>query len=83
MTGLLLLWLVIKEVCTFSPAYHIALFSDNQPTVYWVKQLTLKSSRVVGQLLRALALWLKCKSTFPLTTLHIKGERNAMTDIPS
>ena len=83
MAGLLLLFLVMEEVCTLRSGSHIALFSDNQPTVSWVERLAAKSSAVAGQLVRALALRLKKKGVSPLTMLHIAGEENAMTDIPS
>lgn len=56
LAGLLLLWLVMEDVCDPAPTSHVALFSDNQPTVHWVQLLASKSSAVVGQLLRALAL---------------------------
>ena len=36
MAGLLLLFLVMEEVCQFQPGTHMALFSDNSPTVHWV-----------------------------------------------
>ena len=62
---------------------RVALFRDNQPTVHWVQRMASKSSAVAGQLLRALALRLKMKGAAPLTPLHIAGEENAMTDIPS
>jgi len=43
-----------------------------------------KSSAVAGQFLRALALRLNMKGAAPLTApLHIAGEENAMTNIPS
>eukprot|EP00956_Cyclotella_meneghiniana_P034528 scaffold105814_cov64-Cyclotella_meneghiniana.AAC.1 len=35
MAGLLLLFLVMEEVCKFKPGQHVALFSDNSPTVSW------------------------------------------------
>jgi hypothetical protein len=81
--GLLLLWLVMEEVCDPQPGAHIALFSDNSPTVSWVRRMAAKGSLVAGELLRALALRMKQKQVSPLTTLHIAGQRNAMTDIPS
>jgi hypothetical protein len=81
--GLLLLWLVIEKVCDPKPGAHIALFSDNSPTVSWVRRLAAKGSLVAGELLRALALRMKQKQVSPLTTLHIAGHKNAMTDIPS
>jgi len=62
MSGLLLLFLVMEEVCTLKSDSHIALFSDNQPTVSWVERLAAKSSAVAGQLVRALALQLKQKA---------------------
>jgi hypothetical protein len=37
MAGLLTLWLVMEQVCVFQPADHVALFSDNSPTVHWVQ----------------------------------------------
>ncbi len=36
-----------------------------------------------AHLIRALALWLKLNRTCPITPLHIVGEENSMTDIPS
>jgi hypothetical protein len=81
--GLLLLWLVMEQVCDPKPGAHFALFSDNSPTVSWVNRLAAKGSLVAGELLRALALRMKAKQVSPLTTLHIAGQDNAMTDIPS
>jgi hypothetical protein len=83
MAGLLLLFLVTEEVCDLQPGDHIALFSDNSPTVSWVKRMASKGSLVADQLLRALTLRMKLRKVSPLTTLHIEGKRNAMTDIPS
>lgn len=62
---------------------HIALFSDNSPTVSWVRRMAARGSLVADQLLRALTLRLKQKHVCPLTPLHIAGYLNAMTDIPS
>ena len=39
MAGLLFLWLVMEDVCDIKPGTHTALFSDNSPTVSWVRQL--------------------------------------------
>ena len=83
MAGLLLLWLVMEDVCQLQPGCHVALFSDNSPTVSWVKQLALRRSVVAARLLHVLALRLKCKGASPLTPLHVAGCENAMTDIPS
>jgi hypothetical protein len=85
MAGLLLLWLVMEEVCVLQPGAHVVPFSDNSPTVHWVRHMAARGSLVTSQLLRALALRLKMKRTSPLTPLHIPGPRprNRMTDIPS
>ena len=83
MAGLLLLWLVMEDVCGIRSGHHVALFSDNSPTVNWVKRLASKRSLVAAQLLRALALRLKTTQASPLTPLHVAGCENSMTDIPS
>ena len=81
--GLLMLWLVMEDVCSISSGDHVALFSDNAPTVAWARRLAAKSSVVAGQLIRALALRLKMMGASPLSTLHIAGVQNEMTDILS
>ena len=83
MAGLLLLWLVMEEVCDLGSGSHVALFSDNSPTVSWVNRLASRNSQVADQLVRALALRLKLKRVSPLSTMHIAGKKNEMTDIPS
>ena len=83
MAGLLMLWLVMEDVCDIRSGSHVALFSDNQPTVHWVQRMAAKNSLVAAQLVRALALRLKKSGASPLTPLHIAGVQNAMTDIPS
>eukprot|EP00956_Cyclotella_meneghiniana_P024898 scaffold50779_cov23-Cyclotella_meneghiniana.AAC.1 len=83
MAGLVLLWLGMEEVCPLESGTHIALFSDNSPTVSWTNRLACRNSKVADQLIRALALRLKKRHVSPLATLHIAGEKNAMTDIPS
>eukprot|EP00956_Cyclotella_meneghiniana_P036899 scaffold132055_cov20-Cyclotella_meneghiniana.AAC.1 len=83
MAGLLLLWLVMEEVCDLTSGSHVALFSDNAPTVSWVNKLASKNSQVADQLIRALARRLKLKGASPLSTMHIAGDKNEMTDIPS
>ena len=82
MAGLLLLWLVMEEVCQLSSGSHVALFSDNSPTVSWVNRLASQNSQVADQLIRALSLRLKLKGVSPLSTMHIVGKKNEMTDIP-
>jgi hypothetical protein len=85
MAGLLLLWLVIEATCGNLIEKNIALFSDNSPTVSWVSRLTSRQSTVASRLLGlgALTLRLKHNKCCPLTPMHIKGDENAITDIPS
>ena len=73
----------MEDVCNIDKGTHVALFSDNSPTVHWVRRLASKSSQVAGQLIRALALRLGISGSSPLTTLHIPGDENGITDIPS
>jgi hypothetical protein len=81
--GLLLLFMVMEAVCNFEPGDHLLIFSDNSPTVHWVRRMAARGSLVAGQLLRALALRMKANHVSPLTPLHIQGVQNPMTDIPS
>ena len=83
MAGLFLLWLVMEQVCGNLREKNVALFSDNSPTVGWVRRLATRGSLVSAHLIRALALRLKLNGTCPITPLHIAGEENSMTDIPS
>jgi hypothetical protein len=78
-----LLWLCMEEVCNFEPADHAAVFSDNSPAVSWTDRLATRGSKVSDQFVQALGLRMKEKGVSPLTPLHIKGEENQMTDIPS
>jgi len=81
--GLLLLWLVMESVCGSLREKRVALLSDNSPTVGWVHRLATWGTMVSAHLIRALALQLKLNGTCPITPLHIAGEENSMTDIPS
>ncbi len=83
MAGLLMLWLVMEAVCGPMEKKRVALFSDNDPTVSWVKRMASRHSRVAALLLRALALRLHQHHACPLTPIHIPGKQNSMTDIPS
>ena len=83
MAGLLLLWLMIEHVCTSLVEKRVALFSDNSPSVSWVQRMASRSSLIAEQLIRVLALRINNQRSCPLTTLHISGDQNAMTDIPS
>ena len=75
MTGLLMLWLVMEEVCPKLQAAYVALFSDNSPTIGWVKYLAARGSLVAMQLVRALTIRSKKDWASPLTPLHIAGEK--------
>ena len=83
MEGLLMLWLVMEEVCPKLRASYVVLFSDNSPTIGWVKHLVARGSFVAMQIVLALTLRFKKAGASPLTPLHIAGEENSMTDIPS
>jgi hypothetical protein len=50
MAGLLLLWLCLEDVTPDLAHKHVALFSDNSPTVSWVTKMASKKSRVAAQL---------------------------------
>ena len=82
-SGLLLLFMIMKNVCKFLSSKHVVLFSNDQPAVHWVHQLSAKSSVVDGKLTRALALRLKFKGVSPLTPIHVAGDKNSTTYIPS
>ncbi len=83
MAGLLLVLLVMEEIVCDLRKQNIALFSDNTPTVSWVKCLSSHHSIVAASLVAALALWLKTHRCCPLTPQHIRGKDNTITDIPS
>jgi hypothetical protein len=83
LTGLLLLWLVMEQICPDLANKHVALFSDNQPTVCWIKRMASKNSYIAKCILQIITLRLKLKKASPLTPQHIKGEHNSITDIPS
>ena len=71
MAGLLMLWLVMEVVCPKLRAAHVAMFSDNSPTIGWVKCLAARGSLSAMQLVQALTLLLKKAQASPLTPLHI------------
>jgi hypothetical protein len=82
MAGLLLLWLCLEGIAPDLAHKHIALFSNNSPTVSWVNKMASQKSQITAQLVRALALCLNIKQSCPLTPVHIPGIENALTDIP-
>jgi hypothetical protein len=84
MAGLLMLWLVIEKVASALREKHVALSTNNSPSVSWVTRLASKSlPTMAARLIRALSLRLKLAHTSPITTLHIPDHQNAIADIPS
>jgi hypothetical protein len=83
MAGLLILWLVIKGICGLLTEKRIALFGDNSPSISWVAHLGSRRSSVAENLIQALALCLKLQRACPLTPIHIEGDHNAISDVPS
>ena len=83
MAGLLLLWLTMEGVCTPLQEKHVAMFGDNSLLIDWVKHLASKQSLVAKNLVQALALQLKIQQACPLTTIHIAGRRNSISNVPS
>ena len=64
----------MEEVYPKLLASYVALFSDNSPTVGWVKRLVARVSLVAMHLVRALMLRFKKVGASPLKPLHISGE---------
>ena len=83
MVGLLLLWLAMEGVCGSLREKRVAMFGENSPLIGWVTRFTSKWSLVAEHPIQALALRLKIQHTCPLTMIHIKGKRNAISDVPS
>ncbi len=83
LAGLVILWLVLEHVCGRLAEKRVALFSNNSPTVGWVQRMASRASLVAEQLIPILALRFNTNKVCPITMLHIAGDQNAMTDIPS
>ncbi len=83
LAGLTILWLVMEHICSLLTKKPVALFSNNSPTVSWVHCMASCSSLVAEQLIRVLALCFNLQKICPTTMLHIAGDQNQMTDIPS
>ena len=83
LAGLVILWLMMEHTCGTLTEKRVAVFSNNSPTVSWVQRMASRSSMVAEQLIRVLALRFNIQKVCPLTTLHIAGDQNTMTDIPS
>jgi hypothetical protein len=83
LAGLVLLWLMMEHVCGPLAEKRIALFSNNSPTVSWVQRMACCSSLIAEQLIHVLALQFNIQKVCSITTLHIAGDQNSMTEIPS
>ena len=83
MTGVLILWLVMEAVCQPLQEKRVALFSNNLPAVGWTKRLAYHKSLFAEHFVQALAYRIKANKICPLTTLHIKGKLNSISDVPS
>ena len=81
MAALVMLFLVMESTVENLQTKRVALYSDNSPSVHWVQRLAVRSSVAAMQLIRILALRMQVHRISPLTTLHIEGSKNAMTDI--
>ncbi len=73
----------MEHICGPLTEKRVALFSNNSPTVSWVQRMAPRSSLVAEQLIRVLALHFNFQKVCPITMLHIAGDQNLMTDIPS
>jgi hypothetical protein len=83
MAGILLVWLCLEGITQNLSHKHLALFSNNLPTVSWVDRMASRKFCVAARLVRALALRLNLHRVCPLTPVHIPGVENALADIPS
>ena len=81
--GMLFLFLLIEMRVKCLKNKHLALLSDNDPTVTWTKKLTSRNSKTAAALLRILATRMKLAKVSPLIPMHIPGPENGITDIPS
>jgi hypothetical protein len=59
------------------------MFGDNSSSISWVERLASKRSLAAENLVQALVLRLKIQRACPLTTIHILGRRNVISDILS
>ncbi len=83
LAGLVILWLMMEHVCGSLSEKRVALFSNNSPTVSWVQCIACCSSLVAEHLVQVLMLRFNIQIVCPITSLHIAGNQNLMTNIPS
>jgi hypothetical protein len=73
----------MEGVCGDVQEEQVTLFTVNSPPpVGWVRRLASKCSLVAKHLVQVLALRLKSQRVCLLTTMHIEGQQNAISDIP-
>lgn len=70
MAGLLLLFLFMEMVCELGAGCHVALFSNNDPTVHLVRCMAPKGSCIVEKLLRGTDALTKNHSHIPSAPLY-------------
>jgi hypothetical protein len=83
LAGLVILWIMMEHVCNDLAEKRIALFSNNILSVGWVQCMAVCSNLIPEQLIQVLALRFNIQRVCPITTLHICGDQNSMTNIPS
>jgi hypothetical protein len=74
---------MMEHVCGHLAKKRVALFSNNSPTVSLIQRMASRASLIAEQLIRILALHFNTNKVCPITTLHIAGDQNSMTDISS
>ena len=82
MAGYLLLWLCMEGTAKDLCHKHIALFSDNSPSVSWVTKMASRKSRVAAQLVRALALRLNIPTNVPSDPSTYSGHQKCTDGHP-
>ena len=81
--GGLLLWLVMEQVVPSLENRHVALLNDNSPTISWLQKMNSRHSKTAAAILRVLSMRLRLARASPLIAMHIAGEENSISDIPS
>jgi hypothetical protein len=83
LAGLVILWIIMEHVCTDLAEKRVVLFRDNSQSVGWVQRMAMCSSLVAEQHIWVLAFHFNIQRVCPITLLHICGDQNYMTNIPS
>ncbi len=75
MAGLLMLFVIMEHVCGPLVKKHVTLFSNNSPSLGWVKCLASCQSIIAAHLIQTLALWLKANKYCPLMPQHMWNQK--------